>query len=340
MKTIWTGLAGAVAAIGLSAFAGPAFAETYKLKMSIDTAPAHHRTIVVVKWLDLLKKESGGQLDIELFHSAQLFNDLNVGRAIRQGSVDMAMPGNWVLGGIDSNNDLFLLPMFYGIPQEKMYAVSDGRVGAAIDKSLEEKLRVKVIGRWLDHGYSDTHSTGTPLKTSTDVKGLRVRSFGGAGTDVRIKMLGGDPVLVPWADVPMGLSQGNFGALFSTANSVASSKLWEAGVKHTLVDHEFFHQYIPMISQAAYDKLPPTLQKLIVDSWEKNIDAYRAETGAAQKQALDVLAKHGVAVVTPSEAELAAVRQQLMASQEELIKTLKIDPALAASARADLKIDE
>ncbi|GLK83755.1 TRAP transporter substrate-binding protein DctP [Ancylobacter defluvii] len=339
MKTILTRLAGAVMAVGLAAFAGTASAETYKLKMSIDTAPAHHRTIVVMKWLELLKKESGGQLDIELFHSAQLFNDLNVGRALRQGSVDMAMPGNWVLGGIDPNNDLFLLPMFYGVPQERMYAVSDGRVGAAINKSLEDKLRVKVIGRWLDHGYSDTHSTNTPLKTSTDLKGLRVRSFGGAGTEVRIKALGGDPVLVPWADVAMGLSQGNFGALFSTSNSIASAKLWEAGIKYTLADREFFHQFIPMISQPAYDKLPPDLQKLIVESWEKNIGEYRAMTTDAQKQALGVLAQHGVTVVAPSDAELSAVRKELMKSQDELIKTLKIDPALAAEAREDLKLD-
>ncbi|QTL04080.1 TRAP transporter substrate-binding protein DctP [Aquabacter sp. L1I39] len=339
IKLTKRGFLAASAAAGLS-LAMPAIgarAQTvFKFKMSTDDAPGHHRHAVVTKWLDLLRKESNGQLDVELFHSAQLFNDVNVPRALRQGSIDMAMPGNWVLGGIDPNNDIFLLPMFFGVPQAAMHPVSDGAVGQAINKQIEEKLKVKVIGFWLDHGYSDTHST-RQISSSLDLKGLRVRSFGGAGTEARIRYFGADPILVPWAEVPMALSQGNFVAMYSNSASVASAKLWDSGIKCTVVERQFFHQYIPMISQAAYDKLPKPLQDLLVGSWKEHITEFRAMTTAAQQRAFDTLAANGVNVVRPEQGVLDGIRKGLMSTQDELVPKLKIDPDLVKQALAALK---
>lgn len=331
--------ASAAAGVGLAMPAIGARAQTvFKFKMSTDDAPGHHRHAVVTKWLDILRKESNGQLDVELFHSAQLFNDVNVPRALRQGSIDMAMPGNWVLGGIDSNNDIFLLPMFFGVPQPAMHPVSDGAVGAAINKQLEDKLKVKVIGLWLDHGYSDTHSTKM-IGSSLDLKGLRVRSFGGAGTEARIRFFGGDPVLVPWAEVPMALSQGNFTAMYSNSAGVASAKLWDSGIKCTVVERQFFHQYIPVITQASYAKLPKPLQDLLIGSWKEHIDEFRAMTTAAQGRAFDTLAANGVTVVRPDQALLDKIRKDLLATQEDLAKTLKIDPDLVKMAMQALKLN-
>ena len=330
-------LASAAAGLSLAMPAIGARAQTaFKLKMSTDDAPGHHRHAVVTKWLDLLKTESNGQLDIELFHSAQLFNDVNVPRALRQGAIDMAMPGNWVLGGIDPNNDIFLLPMFFGVPQQDMHPVSDGPVGQAINKQMEEKLKVKVIGPWLDHGYSDTHST-RQIGSSLDLKGLRVRSFGGAGTEARIRYFGGDPVLVPWAEVPMALSQGNFVAMYSNSASVASSKLWDSGIKCTVVERQFFHQYIPVIAQAAYEKLPKPLQDLMIGSWKDHITEFRAMTTAAQQRAFNTLAANGVTVVRPEQSLLDGIRKGLMSTQEELVPKLKIDPELVKMALSALK---
>lgn len=332
-------LAGTAAAgLGIAMPAIGARAQTaFKFKMSTDDAPGHHRHAVVTKWLDIVRKETSGQLDIELFHSAQLFNDVNVPRALRQGSIDMAMPGNWVLGGIDPNNDIFLLPMFFGIAQNDIHPVSNGRVGQAINAALEDKLKVKVIGQWLDHGYSDTHST-KPIKSSVDFKGVRVRSFGGAGTDARIKFFGGDPILVPWAEVPMGLTQGNFTAMYSNSGGVASAKLWDAGVKYTVVERQFFHQYIPMIAQGSFGKLPKSLQDVLIGTWTTHNAEFQAITKAAQDRGHATLAANGVTIIHPDEATYAAIRKDLLKTQDDLAKALKIDPTLVKQAMTDLKL--
>jgi C4-dicarboxylate-binding protein DctP len=333
-------IVGGAAALGLGLTGSIARAQdTYTLKMSIDTGPGHHRTVVAEKWVDIVNTRSEGRLKVELYHSAQLFKDSDLPRALRQGAIDIGMPGNWVLGGIDPSNDIFLMPMFFGVPIDAMHRISDGAVGDKLGATLEDKLKVKMIGRWLDHGYSDLHAT-FPVSGSQDLKGKRVRSFGGAGTEARIRFFGGDPVLIPWADVPMALSQGNFDAMYSVSAGVASSKLWDAGISYTVVEPQFFHQYLPMVSQSALSKLPQDLQDLIFASWEENIDDFRASTFAATQKAHETLAANGVTVVRPDPESYVAIRKELLATQPDLIKKLNIDPELVALSLKELGLSE
>ncbi|HSY54861.1 MAG TPA: hypothetical protein VK834_00250, partial [Bradyrhizobium sp.] len=67
--------AGAIAAPSLSR---RAFAEdAIKLRCSLDTAPSHPRNRALVDYLGKLEEASQGRIKSEVFHSGQLFADLN-----------------------------------------------------------------------------------------------------------------------------------------------------------------------------------------------------------------------------------------------------------------------
>ena len=160
----------------------------------------------------------------------------------------MAAPGAWTQTGIVSDCDFCQLPVFYGQPIEATEHASDGKPGAFIIKQIETKLRVKVLGPWLDLGFQNWYTTSKPLKTSDDIKGLKIRSPGGAGISWRISFFGGIPNTTAWPDVPLALSQGTFDGFVSTNESCASAKLWEAGVRYSYQDHQYVGQYMPMIA--------------------------------------------------------------------------------------------
>ncbi len=79
--------------------------------------------------------------------------------------------------------------------------------------------------------------------------------------------------------MPLALSQGTFDGFVSTNESVATAKLWEAGVRYSYQDHQYVGQYMPMISDAFWAKLTPDLQKIMLDLWAANIGTYRANAG-------------------------------------------------------------
>ena len=306
--------------------------DALKLRVSLDTAPSHVRNVSVTDFLTKLEAASGGKIVSEVFHSGQLYADLNVAKALLQGQVDMAVPGAWTQTGIVSDCDFCQLPVFYGQPIETTERAADGATGALIVKQLEAKLKVKVVGPWLDLGFQNWYTTKKPLNSSDDIKGLKIRSPGGAGISWRINFFGGIPNTTAWPNVPLALSQGTFDGFVSTNESVATAKLWEAGVKYSYQDHQYVGQYLPMISATFWAKLSPDLQAKVVEVWGANIATYRANSYAKQAGARKLLEDSGVIFTDPFSATLEKARAALQADLPTLIKEAKLSPEVVKLA--------
>ncbi len=331
-------LAAAIMVVAGSLTAGQASAEPqFKLRASLDTSATHARTVAVADYLKQVEARSGGRIATELFHSGQLFRDRDVAKALRQGAIEMAVPGNWVLTGIVPDADVFELPAFFGQPQEVVFKEADGPLGTMIDGELAKRLDVKVLGTWLPLGYDNTYSTNKPINGFADMVGMKIRNSGGAGQAARARFFQAQPNMTAWPDVPLALSQGTFEAVSSTDESLASAKLWDSGIHYGFVDKEFIGFYVPMVSESFYDKLPPDLQKLLVDVWQENIGAYRSRMEAAQTQARQTLEQHGVKFVLPSDAVLGQARAKMLEEQDSIAKEMRISPAALKQVNDDFK---
>ena len=304
--------------------------ETFKLRASLDTSASHARTLSVADYLKTLQDRSGGRIQTELFHSGQLFRDRDVAKGLRQGSIEMAVPGNWVLTGFVPDADVFQLPSFFGQTFPIVYAAADGKVGALISGELEAKLGVKLLGPWLPLGYQNTYSTSKPIVGFASLAGMKIRNSGGAGQAIRANFFGAQPNMTAWPDVPLALSQGTFDGLSSTDESLASAKLWESGIRYGFEDHEFIGFYIPMVSQIFWRKLPPDLQKLVVDTWRENIGRYRGAMEAAQVEARRTLERNGIKFSSPPASALVEIREKMMPTQSAVARELRITPELQA----------
>jgi C4-dicarboxylate-binding protein DctP len=299
-------------------------AEPIKIRCSLDTAPSHPRNVAMLDYMAKLEKESNGEIKGEVFHSGQLFADLNVSKALLQGQVEMAVPGSWVMTGLVPDCDMVQLPYFYGIPIEQTHKATNGKAGAFVNRQLQEKLKTQVLGPWVDLGYQNWYSTKVPLDKFEAMKGLKIRSPGGAGISWRIKFAGAIANTTAWPNVPLALSQGTFDAFISSDESCNSAKLWEAGVKYSYVDHQFLAQYVPMVGQAAWAKLSPAQQKLMTDLWAANVDGYNQGSAASQANARAILEKNGVKFHDPSARELATTRTAMIDDVATLTKDAKL----------------
>jgi TRAP-type C4-dicarboxylate transport system substrate-binding protein len=300
--------------------------EALKIRCSLDTAPSHVRNVSIVDYLKKVEDATGGKITSEVFHSGQLYADLNVAKALLQGQVDMAAPGAWTQTGIVSDCDFCQLPVFYGQPIEATEKASDGKPGALIVKQIEGKLRVKVLGPWIDLGFQNWYTTKKALNTSDDIKGLKIRSPGGAGISWRISFFGGIPNVTAWPNVPLALSQGTFDGFVSTNESVSTAKLWEAGVKYSYQDHQYVGQYMPMMSATFWAKLTPDQQKIMVDLWAANIGTYRTNALASQDRARKLMADNGVVFVDPAQDILNTARKAMQADVASLASAAKLSP--------------
>jgi TRAP-type transport system periplasmic protein len=316
----------AVPALTLAAPAVARAAEPIKIRCSLDTAPSHPRNVGIVDYLEKLSKASNGEIVGEVFHSGQLFTDLNVSKALLQGQVEMAVPGAWVLTGFVPDCDLVQLPYFYGVPLELTHKATDGKPGAFVNQQLEAKLKSRVIGRYIDLGYQNWYSTRVAIDKFSALKGLKIRGAGGAGISWRVKFAGGIANTTAWPNVPLALSQGTFDGFISSDESCNSAKLWESGVRYSYADHQFMAQYTPMLSNALWGKLSPRQQELVTGLWVDNIDRYNAGSLASQANARKVMQQNNVKFFDPSPDELAATRSAMLGDLDTMVHDAKLSP--------------
>jgi len=309
--------------------------EPLRLRLSLDTAPSHLRNVSMRDYLGKVEAGSGGKIKTEMFESGQLFPDLEVGKALIQGQVEMAAPGSWTITGIVSDADCFQLPVLYGQPIYLIHRVIDGKPGQYLNGQIQQKLRSHVLGPYLDLGFQNWYSANKPIAALADLKGMKIRNSGGAGQAWRARFLGAIPNTTAWPNVPLALSQGTFDGLVSSNESLVSAKLWDSGVKYALEDHQFTAEYIPLLSQVFWDRLAPEQQQMMTELWAQNIPTYRANMAAAQTMARTTLEQHGIKFSDPSAEQSAAERKRMMAEQDQVAKDIKVSPEMVKLIMAE-----
>lgn len=332
----------AFVASAASAIAAPALRtssaradEPLLLRCSLETAPAHARNAVMRDFLASVEKASGGRVRTQLFESGQLFPDLQVGKALMQGQVEMALPGTFALTGLVPDADFIQLPALYGRSIELIHSVIDGRAGKLLGLQIEERLGAHVLGPWLDLGFFNWYSTNKPLASFDDLKGLKIRNNGGAGQAWRTQFMGAIPNTTPLPAVPLALSQGTFDGIITSFETIASGQFWESGIRHALEDHQFVGEYVPLVSVAFWQKLPSDLQHSLPELWETKISTYRANMTAAQARARDAVQAHGIVITVPPADLLAAKRAEMMTHQAHVAKLSRISPEMVAIVAKD-----
>jgi TRAP-type C4-dicarboxylate transport system substrate-binding protein len=325
-----------VAAIAAPAFVRSARAdEPMRLRLSLDTAPSHLRNVSMKDYLGKVEAASNGKIKTEIFESGQLYPDLEVGKALIQGQVEMAAPGSWTITGIVSDADCFQLPVLYGQPIDLIHRVIDGKPGQYLNTQIQQKLRSHVLGPYLDLGFQNWYSANKPLADLADLKGMKIRNSGGAGQAWRARFLGAIPNTTAWPNVPLALSQGTFDGLVSSNESLVSAKLWDSGVKFALEDHQFIAEYIPLVSQVFWDKLSSDQQTMMTEVWAQNIPTYRANMAAAQTRARATLEAHGIKFSDPTAEQSAAERKRMVAEQDQMAKEIKVSPDMVKLIMAE-----
>lgn len=299
-----------------------------QMRISVENSEVHVQTIAVKRFATEIRQKLKGRIDVRFFSNARLFRDKDVIQAVSQGKLEMAVPGTWHVSRFEPNISIFLLPIFYGRPAEDTYKVLDSVVGEELSRRIEDKLQLKVVGRWIDLGHAHLFGVSKKIASHADIQGIKVRVAGGIANELRIAALGGHPISIAWPDLPEYLQQGKVDAVLTSFESIKSARLWEKGIKFAFEDREYFPQYIPLIRLSFWRKLPLDARQIITGVWEKYVDLARVQAAEAQITAKKILMKNGVEVVVPKNEDIVQWRHRILSQQPELIRKMKIDPGL------------
>jgi C4-dicarboxylate-binding protein DctP len=293
-------------------------------RISVENTLSHVQTQSVQRFSNLLSERLAGRLDVQFYPAAALFRDLDVFRALSQGKLEMAVPGTWQFDRYVPEMGLFLLPSFYGRSEDVIYALRESAFGEKLVTIIENGLGVKVLGRWIDLGFVHYFGTSSTVTHIKDIVGKRIRVAGGVGNSLRVQALGGHSVTIAWPDLPQALLQKSVDGMLTSYETIASAALWEHGITQVFEDREYFAQFVPLVSNAFWQRLPEDMRTIIADTWDECVDQARVQAAIAQDKARLELQSKGLSIIVPSQEELVATRSLLVQQEPAIARQIGI----------------
>ena len=236
-------------------------------KMQINVGPQFYWGMGALKFVELVKERTNGQINIKPYWGSQLLKgaQLKSAQLVSNGVIDLAMESTINISPVIKEANIFSLPFFIN-NFENLDKMEYGQTGKAIFEAMEAKGLVGLA--WAENGFRQVTNSKLAIRTPADVKGLRLRVVGSPIFIDTFRQLGADPVNMNWGDAVTAFSQGVVDGQENPVGVLVPVKIWTyhkyATFWNYLVDPVVFYW-----NKKQWNKFPADIQKAIRESAEE-----------------------------------------------------------------------
>ncbi len=213
---------------------------------------------------EIIKEKSKGELNVQLFPSAQLFKDKEVPEAVGSGAVEAGSAFLGRFAGSVPAVEIVNLPFFFRDEAHLRAATAnDSPMRKVLDQAVLEETGARVLW-WQAYGRNVYLNNGAPIKTPEDVAGKKVRTYGKV-LGWTVKALGGAPTLMSGSKQFLAYQQGAVDVGMTGTSAVKSRKLYEVMENMTL-SYDFAIEFVAVINNDFFEGLSEDNQKIIQEA--------------------------------------------------------------------------
>lgn len=259
---------------------------------------------ILLKMGEDWKKASGGKVELRLYPGGEQGDEPEMVQKIRIKKLQAVALSGAGLSGIDSAVTALEIPMMLSSYEELDY-VRD-HISDRLEKGLAQ--RGFVVLNWGDAGWVHFF-TKQAASRPDDIRRMKLCVLQGDNSTFELYKLNGfNPVALAATDVLTGLQTGLIDA-FQSPPLFALSNQWFGGAKNML-DIPFAQLVgATVIDKSVWDKIPPPVQKEMMDSARKAGVALREEIRKAEAGSIPIMQQFGLNVVKPDAKANAEWRQ-------------------------------
>ncbi|HYG54885.1 MAG TPA: TRAP transporter substrate-binding protein [Burkholderiales bacterium] len=307
--------------------------DKHEVKVTSFVGPQHFMSQWLVKWGEKLEKASNGRLAFKHFPGATM--------APTPAQYDLAASGRaevaWFLhGGTPGRfplTELSNLPYLVGSAEIGTKMLNDPELRAKYLDAEHKGVKVLML---LTHQPGNVHTTKKPVRTTEDLKGMRIRPASPT-VGAFISALGGTPVGIAPPEQLDALQKGTLDGTFIDYGGAGIAFKMGGTIKHTTEMYSYVTSFGVAMNPGFYEKLPADLKKLVDESMkgvEKEVgEGWDALDDAGKKLLLD----GGMQPVRLSPAEDAKFRKAAAQLTETRLKELESKGLPARQAHALMK---
>jgi tripartite ATP-independent transporter DctP family solute receptor len=257
-----------------------------------NTEHAIHKGLL--KFKEIVEKESKGEIQVEVFANSQLGDALTQISSVRMGTLTAFVDGvSWygqLLG------DYYIPGTAYAIKNWDSYReIMDGEIGKEMAEKLRTQLGLRVIDQHWGRLPRNVLSV-KPIRSIADVAGMKLRIPELKSYVVPWKAMGASPTPIAWAETYLAMQQGVIEGLEAPVDAIYTQRLQEVGKYLILTKHQMETASFVM-SDAFYNSLSAEEKKIV----EEGAKVAKAEndriSAASEAEVIDKMKKEGVTFI-------------------------------------------
>ena len=286
----------------------------------------------------LMEAGTNGEITVQTFPNGQLGKDNEVVTQVKAGVIQSGIHS---VGGFASIYPMIgVIDVPFAFPNiSATYAVFDGPFGQKLAADIEAKTGLKVLGFGDSGGFFHFTNSKRPIKTPEDMKGLKIRTMGLDTHKAIVSALGGQPAVIPWAEVYTALQTGVADGQMNPVPIISFAKMNEVQKYLTLSGH-LFAPYVWIMNKQFYDGLSAQEKLVLNDAVKSGIVAGRGVARAIEASDKGMAALSKEMQVNALTAEQRAKFRDLTMPEVKKIIVEKYGPEGEAMMKAFLEAVE
>ena len=286
----------AATALSLPAFAQAPIVIKFSHVVANDTPKGHAAEFFKKKAEELTK----GKVKIEVYANSTLYKDKEEMEALQIGAVQMLAPSLAKFGPLGVKEfEAFDLPYIFDDYAE-LHKITQGPVGQQLMAKLEPK-GIKGLAYW-DNGFKSL-SSNKPMKTPTDLKGMKLRIQSSKVLEAQMRSLGSLPQVLAFSEVYQALQTGVVDGTENPISNLYTQKMHEVQKPLTLTQHGYLG-YAVITNKKFWDGLPADVRKQLEEAMAQATKFANDVAMKENDQALAKVKESGkTSVYTPTAAE-------------------------------------
>ncbi|MBP1931073.1 TRAP transporter substrate-binding protein [Ammoniphilus resinae] len=269
------------------------------MKLSVVTSKDRSLTQGLVKFGEIVEKETNGAIKAEVYPDGQLGGDLAVFDALKIGTIQGSTMSTGPIATTVESFNVFDLPFLFK-DEVTAYKVLDGPIGQEL---LDQLPAVGVIGlNYWENGFRHLTNNTREVKSVDDISGLKIRTLENNLHIDMWKELGATPTPIPYTELFTALEQRVVDGQENPAGNVTTAKFYEVQKYLTTTGH-VYNASVFMLSKKFWDTLTDE-EKEIVKKAAAEAQTYQRELNQKESvEAIDFLKKEGMVVTELSSEE-------------------------------------
>ncbi len=266
------------------------------LKLGHAVAPEHPYHLGAIKYSEMIAQRTKNKVKIDVYPSTQLGNERDMVEGLQLGTIDLVVTSTGPLGSFVPKMFVVDLPFLFR-DREHAYRVLDGPVGRELLEAFSAR-GIKGLAFW-ENGFRQITNNVRPIEKPEDLKGIKIRTMENKVHLASFKAFGASPTPMAWSEVYTALQQKTIDAQENPIAIVYYQKIYEVQKYLTLTGH--FYSPTPLLmSLKAFNNLPPTIQKIMLDTAVECATYERNLLRDSEAKQLAELKAKGLQVSTPN----------------------------------------